>query len=249
MKRLIRTVSWTASVAVMVALEASTAAAQTQPGPWSVSFDAGSQVALSGDAHTSGSGQVLSLPTSVSAKSYGDVYGQGFYWAAGLGYGVGERGELRVQGAYTANAADPLQVGTVGGLPLLARFDDYKAFAMDFGYRYYLRPRERRMRPFFGGSAGFTRVDAIRGSFTVPAAGVSLPNVDFYNASTVPSFSASGGVQFGFSSRLLFQALTDFRWHANLDDQDGLVGTGLEPLNDAGRRWTMPVTGGITVRF
>ena len=249
MKRLIRTVSWSSGVAVMLALVAPSVAAQTNPGPWSVSFDAGVQMALSGDAHTGGSGRVLNLPTSVSAKSYGDVFGQGFYWAAGLGYAVGERGEFRVQGAYTANPAEQLQVGTVADLPLLAQFDDYKAFAMDVGYRQYLSARDRRMRPFVGGGAGFTRVDRIRSTFTVPAASVTLPNVDFYGASTVPSFNANGGVQFGLSSRLFFQALADFRWHGDLDGQDGLAGTGLEGLNDEGRRWTMPVTGGITVRF
>ncbi len=249
MKKLVQILSWSNRVVVLLALGAPAAAAQTELGRWSVSFDAGVQLALAGDAHTGGSGRVLNLPASVSAKSYGDVFGQGFYWAAGLGYGVGERGEIRVQGAYTANPAEQLQVGTVANFPLLADFEDYKAFAMDFGYRQYLSARDRRVRPFFGGGAGFTRVDRIRGTFSVPAAGATLPNVGFYDASTVPSFNANGGVQFAVSSRLLFQGLADFRWHGDLNDQDGLAGTGLEGLNDEGRRWTLPVTGGVTVRF
>ena len=32
-------------------------------------------------------------------------------------------------------------------------------------------------------------------------------------------------------------------------DLDGLAGTGLEGINDESRRWSMPITGGITVRF
>ena len=71
-----------------------------RPGP--VSFDLGTQVALSGDLHAGASGTVLSLPTQVQARSwYGDIYGNGFYWAAGLGYRLGESGEFRVQGSYT----------------------------------------------------------------------------------------------------------------------------------------------------
>lgn len=228
---------------------APSAGAQTDLGRWSVSFDAGMQMALTGDVHSGGSGRVLNLPTSVDAKSYGDVFGPGFFWAAGLGYGVGERGELRVQAAYTANPAERLQVGTVAGLPLFGEFEDYKALAMDFGYRHYVGARDRRVRPFFGGAAGFTRVDRIRSTFSVPAANVTLPNVNFYDNSTVLSFNGYGGVQFPLSGRVSLQALADFRWHGDLNPVDGLAGTGLEPINDKSRRWSMPVTGGVTVRF
>jgi len=218
-------------------------------GPWSVSFDAGVQAALSGDAHGGGSGSVLSLPTRVEAKSYGDVFGPGFYWKAGLGYAVGGNGELRVGAAYTSNPADSLQVGTVAGLQLQAQFEDYKAFEMDFGYRQYLTGGSSTVRPFVGGSVGFVSVDRIRGTFSVPAANVVLPNVAFYDSSTVAGFGFGGGAQIRLSDHLALQGGADFRWHGDLDAQDGLAGTGLEPINDKSRRWAMPVTAGITVRF
>src|SRR5436190_14647845 len=87
--------------AVLVALSAVDARAQSNP--WSVSFDLGGQVALSGDVHGGGSGTVLGLPTQVESRSYGDIYGTGFYWAAGVGHRVGQAGEFRVQASYTAN--------------------------------------------------------------------------------------------------------------------------------------------------
>ena len=114
--------------AMLMALSAGDARAQSNP--WSVSFDLGTQVALTGDVHGGGSGTVLGLPTQVEARSYKDVHGNGFYWAAGLGYRVGEAGEIRVQGSYTANPADRLQAGTVAGLPLFALFDDYRRWSM-----------------------------------------------------------------------------------------------------------------------
>jgi apolipoprotein D and lipocalin family protein len=104
--------------ALVVALSAKDVRAQSNP--WSVSFDLGTHVALSGDVHGGGSGTVLSLPTQVQARSYRDIYGSGFYWSAGLGYRVGETGEIRVHGSYTGNPSDRLQVGTVAGLPLAA---------------------------------------------------------------------------------------------------------------------------------
>ena len=231
--------------AVVVAISAGEAHAQSNP--WSVSFDLGSQAALSGDVHAGGSGTVLSLPTQVQARSYGDIYGSGFYWAAGLGYRVGESGEIRVQGSYTGNPADRLQVGTVAGLPLFALFDDYKAFGMDVGYRQYFGTA--RARPYVGASGGFVRVDKIQGEFSVPAAGVVLPNVNMYDTSVAPSVGVGGGVQINLSDRFAIQGGVEFKWQGDAEDLDGLAGTGLESINDESRRWSVPITGGITVRF
>jgi hypothetical protein len=231
--------------ALVVALSAGDARAQSHP--WSVSFDLGTQVALNGDLHGGGSGTVLGLPTQVQARSYADIYGNGLYWAAGLGFRAGEAGEIRVQGSYTVNPADRLQVGTVAGLPLFALFDDYKAFGMDFGYRQYLGTA--MVRPYVGASGGFVRLDTIQSEFSVPAAGVVLSNVNMYDTSVVPSLGAGGGVQISLSDRFAVQGGVEFKWQGDATDLDGLAGTGLESINDESRRWSMPITGGITVRF
>jgi|KBSMisStaDraftv2_1062788.scaffolds.fasta_scaffold85330_2 hypothetical protein len=230
---------------VWAAVSGSTASAQTNP--WSVSFDIGAQVAVNGDVHSDGSGTVLGLPTQVTAKSYGDVYGTGFYWAAGLGYRVAEQGELRIRGSYTSNPAERLQVGTVAGLPLFGLFDDYEAFGMDFGYRQYLG--RGRIQPFAGADVGFVRLETVTSEFSVPAAGVVLPDVGFLDSSVVPAFGFSGGVQVQLSDRLALQGGVDFRWHGDATDVDGLAGTGLEEINDETRRWSMPITGGVVVKF
>ena len=231
--------------ALVVALSGGDARAQSNP--WSVSLDLGTQIALSGDVHGGGSGTVLNLPTQVQARSYGDIYGNGFYWAAGLGYRVGEAGEIRVQGSYTSNPADRLQVGTVANLPLFALFEDYKAFGMDFGFRQYFGTATAR--PYVGAGGGFVRVDKIQSEFSVPAAGVVLSNVNMYDTSVVPSIGAGGGVQINLSDRFAVQGGVEFRWQGDAKDLDGLAGTGLESINDESRRWSMPITGGITVSF
>ena len=57
-----------AALAAAAVMSATTASAQ-----WTVSFDLGNQLALSGDVHSGGSGTVLGLPTQVTAKTYDDV--------------------------------------------------------------------------------------------------------------------------------------------------------------------------------
>lgn len=152
-----------------------------------------------------------------------------------------------MQAGYTANAAERLQVGTVANLPLFAHFDDYKALGIDFGYRQYLSTS--KLRPFVGGSVGFTRIDAIASTFTVPAAGVTLPSVPMNGSSTVPSFALSGGAQMMLTDRIGVQGGVDLRWHGNLAQNEGLAGTGLERINDETGRWALPLTAGITYRF
>ena len=238
--------SLTAALAWAAVFSASTAGAQTT-GPWSVSFDLGGQIAIAGDVHGGGSGSVLGLPTQVTPRTYDDVYGAPFAWAAGLGYRVGDRGEIRVRGSYTNTSAERLQVGTVAGLPLLALFDDYDAFAMDVGYRRYLG--DARTRPYVGADVGFVRLKTVASEFSVPAAGVVLSDVDFLDSSVVPAFGFGGGVQIDLSERFAVQGGVDFRWQGDARDRDGLAGTGLEAINDETRRWSMPVTAGLTVRF
>jgi opacity protein-like surface antigen len=233
-------------VALAALLWSAPAQAQTER-PWSFSFDLGGQAAVSGDAHGGASGSVLGLPTSVTAKTYGDVFGTGFYWGAGIGYHVSPRGEIRVSGSYTSNPSDELQVGTVAGLQLLAKFDDYKAFGMDFGYRQYLS--DGAFRPFVGAGVGFARVSEINSTLSVPAAGVTLRDVPFYASSTVPTFGVGGGAQVAVTDAVAFQVGVDFRWSGDLKQSEGLSGTGLETINDESRRWALPVTAGITIRF
>jgi hypothetical protein len=231
--------------ALLIAFSAGNARAQS--GPWSVSFDLGTQSAVSGNVHSAGTGVVLGLPTQVQAKSYGDIYGTGFHWGAGLGYRVNKNGEIRVQGGYTNNAADKVQVGTVANLPLFALFDNYKAFAMDFGYRQYFGTA--MAHPYVGANGGFVHVGKIQSEFSVPAANVVLPNVNMYDSSVVPSFGFGGGVQVDISHNLAFQGGIDFKWQGDLKASDGLAGTGLENINNESRRWSLPVTAGLTVRF
>jgi len=232
-----------------LALVAAPVAAQTTDKPWSVSFDIGGERSVSGDLHGGGTGTVLSLPTQVGARTYDDIYGTSFFWTAGLGYAVSASGELRGQFSFSKATADRLKVGTVAGLDLFGLFDDDRSMGVELGYRQYLGASDMRVRPYIGVFGGVSRVDAIKSEFTVPAAAVTLSGVDMYESSTVPVGGVNAGLQAALSDMLALQIGADLRWRGNLSPKDGLAGTGLEPINDESRRWSLPFYAGLTLRF
>lgn len=234
----------TALTATAVLALATPAAAQAQR--FSVSLDYGTDVALTGDLHAGGSGSVLDLPTAVGARTYDDVYGSLGTWSVTFGVRTAEQTEILARYSRTTGDATELQVGDVAGLPLFAQFGDYTTNGLDVGIRQYYG---RRVQPYTGASVGFVRAEAIDGTFSVPAASVTLPNIAMYGDSTVLRVTASAGVMVPVSPNLGIRGGVDFRWMGDLDPVDGLVGTGLEPINDESRRWSMPVTIGAVVRF
>ncbi len=230
----------------MLAIAAPTAA---QSPRWSVAFNVGADVPLSGMVHDGGTGRVLTLPTTVEARDYKDIYGTPFTWSADLGLLVTPSSEIRARVFRTQAEAERIQVGDVATLPLFAEFDPYAALGMDVGLRQYLAPPTSRVRPFAGGSVGFVRTDTINSTFSVPAANVVLRDVPMYDSSTVLTFAVSAGALIPIGRNFGIQGGVDFRWHGDLDPVDGLAGTGLEGINDESRRWSMPVTVGAVVRF
>ena len=103
--------------------------------------------------------------------------------------------------------------------------------------------------PYVSALAGFRRVEAIPGTFSVPAAGVTLADTPFFDDSVVPAFGGAAGVLFAVSPRLSIGAEAGLRYHADLTDIEGLAGTGLENLNDAGSRWSVPISAVLRFGF
>jgi hypothetical protein len=215
-------------------------------GRWNVTFNGGASVPTGGTFHEGGRGTVLGLPTSVDAKKTGDVFDAAVGWQAGVGYGVSRNVELFGNFAWNRAEATELSVGNVASLDLRAAFDDYTSYGLDGGLRYHFAPKAR-ISPYVAGLAGFRRVEAIAGTFSVPAAGVTLRDTPFFDQSIVPLVGGDVGVLFGLTSIVSVGVETGLRYHGNLSDIEGLAGTGLENLNDAGSRWSMPISG--VVRF
>ena len=235
-------------LAVMLLAAPAAAAAQEEglQGRWSVVFTGGAALPTGGEFHEGGQGTVLGLPTSVNAKKTGDIFDPGIGWRAGVGYGVSRNVEVFGDFAWKHAEASELSVGTVASLDLRAAFGDYTSYGIDAGMRYHFTPGAR-FAPYMSALAGFRRVDAIPGTFSVPAAGVTLSNTPFFDDSTVPVFGGDAGILVGVSPRLSVGVEAGIRYHTDLSQIEGLAGTGLENLNDAGDRWSVPIS--AVVRF
>jgi hypothetical protein len=234
------------AVALLAAPGAASAQEDGVRGRWSLTFSGGATVPTGGEFHEGGSGTVLGLPTSVDSKNNGDIFDTGIGWRAGVGYGVSRAIEIFGDFAWKQASASELSVGNVASLDLRAAFGDYTSYGLEGGMRFHFTPGAR-VAPYMSALAGFRRVDAIPGTFSVPAAGVTLEDTPFFDDSVVPVFGGGGGVLFAATSRLSFGVEAGIRYHTDLTDVEGLAGTGLENLNDAGNRWSVPVSG--VVRF
>jgi hypothetical protein len=236
---------------LVAALLAAPAAALAQEqagvgGRWNVSFKGGAMMPAGGEFHEGGRGTVLGLPTSVEAKKNNEIFDPGLGWRAGIGYGVARTVEVFGDFAWNRAEASELSVGNVASLDLRAAFGDYTSYGLDGGMRYHFAPGAP-VAPYVSALAGFRRVEAITGTFSVPAAGVTLQDTPFFDDSTVPVFGGDLGVLFAVSPRLGLGIEGGVRYHTGLSEIEGLAGTGLENLNDAGSEWSVPISG--VVRF
>jgi hypothetical protein len=223
------------------------AGAQGIQGRWSVALEGGSDAELGGDVHNGGSGTVLRLPTNVEARSFKDVYDPSFRGQLSIGYGVGPRGEVFLRGSYYKMSSEKVQVGTVAGLPLNADFAEYKEWGTELGYRRYFS--EKAFRPYVAPVAGLRFISELPATFSVPAAGVVLNDVPFYDKSTVGVFGADLGFAYDLNKRLAFGIEAGLRYQTGPSDIEGLAGTGLEGINDTGSRWSLPLTATLKFRF
>jgi hypothetical protein len=217
-------------------------------GQWIMVVAGGAQVPVGGEFHQGGQGLVLGLPTAVQSRGNRDIYDTGYGWRAGLGYGVSRSVELFGEFAWGRASASELRVGNVAGLDLLAQFDDYTSYGMEGGMRLYFSP-DARVQPYMSALAGFKRISRISGTFAVPAAGVTLADTPFYDSSVVPVVGTGLGVFVEVSPRISLGVDGGVRYHTKLAELEGLAGTGLENLNDAGNRWAVPISAVMRVRF
>lgn len=217
--------------------------------PWSVEGNIGWDNSISGNVFSAGIGTINGVSAVVEDRSYDDVYGTGINFNFGVGYALTEQDELRGNVTIQNVSADIVQMGTLGGSPLFATFDDYSVFALDFGYRRYFAVRPKRLRPFGGGTIGVAIIDEIDADLAAPQLGVTLNATDFYDGTAAFTIGFNGGVAFAITPRLDGVAQLGLRYTGGLSEIDGLRGTGLEDINDDSGRWTLPLTFGVRFQF
>ncbi len=200
-------------------------------------------------------------------------------WHAGgeFGYALTDHLEVFVSGAYShADSAGSVDWGAIKiftfgptfTLPLRAQWDDYDAFGGELGFRFHFLSRQARFRPYLALSGGAMHVDDIGFSFNADASSVGGPSDfrvfrgNFFDSSWVGTGAAVVGVEANLTCHWTLGVNGGVRYQTRLEGNDGdLVGRdfiGLVPVplnkirpanNDAGDRWTVPVSGYVKFRF
>lgn len=236
-------------------------------GEWSFSLSGGPDFVLDGDVHGGTNAPVADLgplnpslagvaaTLQIESRDYDDVYGTLYAVQGEFAYGLDSRSEMF--GALTYGWADGgrLQVGGAAvpalntTLPVLGRFDDFKYWGLDAGYRYYLGDGGDFL-PYVAGRASVQWVDKINATFTIPDANIALNNVRFYGDSTVWGAGLDVGFLWNVAPALSVGLETGLRYHGDLNDDDGDIGgLGLSSINNAGSRWSVPVKARVRFSF
>lgn len=238
------------ALALATVLPALSAAAEpgSLKGTWSFTANAGVDLDVAGKVHDSGTGSVLKLPTSVTEKSFREIYNTPLRWRLEMGYGVSDRMELLADLLYSKVSAKLVRVGDVAGLDLNAKFDDYREVGWSLGARYFLTS-SGRLRPHVTAWATMSRLDKISATFTVPAAKVTLADTSFYDKSVVYGGGADLGLRYRLSKHLCVGASAGLRYQTKPKGLEGLAGTGLENLNDVGSRVYAPIAVSTIIHF
>jgi hypothetical protein len=239
---------------------ASPAFAQMEAGDWSVSLSGGGSFAIGGTMHGGANAPVANLGAlnpaldgipatlQVQERSQNDVYDTGWSIGGEIGYAVSSSGEILLGVRYLEANGNRINVGSAAAgapvnasLPIFGNFGDYKALSIEVGYRQYLS--SAMIKPFIAARAGTTRVSDIAADFTVPDAGIALNKVPFSDSSWVFSGGAALGVSVPLGDKVSIEPEVGIHYTDGAKGNDSaLGGLGLGGINDAGERWSVPVS-------
>ena len=243
---------------------AGAAHAQTAPGKWTVSIEAGADFQVGGDVHGGATALVPDLgplnpalagvdaELRIQPRSFDEIYGEGMNIGAEFAYGMMNNGEAF--GAIRYMKADEGKV-QVGGafvpaldttLPVFGTFSDYESWAIEAGYRQYFG--DGPLKPYLAGRVGAVFTDKITATFEIPDGGITIADAPFYDSSTSFTVGIDVGLSYAVSDMVTLQAETGIRHITKLEDDDSAIGgLGLASINNVGERTYMPLT--VRARF
>jgi hypothetical protein len=158
---------------------------------------------------------------------------------------------------------------TRADFPFVRDWSDYSSWGGELGFRYYFFAREARFRPYLSLSGGASHTDAIDISTRIDLTNFGGPpgfpifKGGFFDDSLVATGSALLGLEFRLACHWAVGVESGIRYETKLGDNDsdykGLAAfdtlfavplRAFRPSNDdAGDRWSVPVTGYLKFRF
>ena len=215
---------------------------------WSVEFGLGFDNSISGNINSSGIGTINNQAVVITKNHYEDVYGTGLHLRFGGGYMLNEISEVRATFTLQSLDADLTPMGDIGASNLYGQYEDYQSFGLDVGFRRYADIAER-FRVYGEGTIGLAFVDETDVVLVAPGANLAGNATDFYDRTAAFTLGGNVGVLWETSERVGVFGQLGLRYVTGMSDVDGLVGTGLEEINDNSGRWTVPFLVGARARF
>jgi hypothetical protein len=206
----------------------------------------GLQGDLGGAVNSSGIGVVNGLRAEIDTNTWAERYDTALIFRIGGAYNITTRSQVFASLTWDQSEADATEIGLIGGQALEGKFSDYQGWGIDFGYRYFF-VTGYKAKPFVGGSLGFQRLQDITLSLSSPV--YNADEIPFYDDSWVSGWRASTGLLMDINERLGWQVTIDIKYSGVLSDQSGIGTVGFERINDVGNRWTVPIMGGVYVKF
>jgi hypothetical protein len=200
-----------------------------------------------GSVNSSGVGVVNGLRAEINTNTWGERYDMALIFMVGGAYNLNEQSQIFGAINWEQSEADATEIGLIGGEPLDGDFGDYQGWGIDVGYRYFF-PLDTGPLPFVSGSLGFQRLQEIDLTLT-SITGVIATEVPFYEDSWVSSWRIGTGFLWDINPRVGVQVTLDLKYSGVLSDAAGIGTVGFERINDTGNRWTLPVSGGVYVKF
>jgi hypothetical protein len=216
--------------------------------PWSAEFGIGWDNSVSGNINSSGVGQINNQAVVILKNPYSEVYGTGLHLKFGGGYMLNEAVEVRGTFTFQSLDADLVPLGDIGVSKLYGQYADYQSFGLDAGLRRY-RTVSPNVRVYGEGTIGLAFIDETDVVLVAPQANISGNATDFYDKTAAFTVGTNVGVLVQGTPRFGIFGQVGLRWASGMSEIDGLVGTGLETINDKSSRWTMPFLLGVRARF
>ena len=236
---------------VAFSLSAASYAQAQAPAPeyrWSFEFGTGWDNSFSGNINSSGTGRINNQAVVVLKNKYEDVYGTGLHLRFGGGYMLDNSTEARATISIQSLDADLVPLGDIGVSRLYAQYADYQSVGLDFGLRRYA-DLSAALQTYGEASVGIAFVDETDVVLVAPQANLLDNATDFYDRTAAFSLGANVGVLWHAARQLGVFGQLGVRYVSGMSEIDGLVGTGLETINDKSARWTMPLLFGVRARF
>lgn len=206
----------------------------------------GLQGDLGGSVNSSGIGVVNGLRAELDANTWGERYDVALIFRVGGAYTFTPHSQLFAEITWEQSEADTAVAGLIGGQPLNVTFSDYQGTSFDAGYRYVF-VTEYTARPFVSVAAGYQRLQEI--TVSLSSTPYTVNDVPFYDDSWVFAWRVGAGILVDINDRFGWQVTADIKYAGRISDQSGIGTVGFERINDAGNRWTVPILGGVYLKF